>query len=306
MYTKEIRVLAKQLEQVVREAAFSTASFVGTGKKNEGDQAAVNAMRKAFDNVDCSGVVQVGEGEKDNAPMLFVGEQLGNGRGLNIDIAADPVEGTNLMAEGLPNAITVLAATQQGGFWNAGSAYYMDKIVVGKEAFGCIDINDSIERNIRSVAKAKNKLLSELKVYVLNKPRHVGLINEIESLGATVCKHPEGDVVGSLLALMPEAGVDILMGIGGAPEAVISAAAVKAMGGDMQGKLAPQKDQERDRLNMEGVDLDYVLNLDDFIKSDWAIFTAAGVTTGLLLKGVGQGMESLIVGPELDEIHFRR
>lgn len=287
--------LVEDLKKVVCQAAAAAKGFVGTGEKEAGDQAAVDAMRSAFEQAQMDGVVRVGEGEKDEAPMLYVGEKLGNGKGLKLDIAVDPVEGTSLMAAGKPNAIAVVAATDQGKFWDAGSAYYMKKIVVGAVARGAIDITQSTEENLKAIAEASNKKVSDLKIYVLDKPRHIGLRNEIESCGAKVDLHPEGDVIGSVLALLPESDVDALMGIGGAPEAVITAAAVLALGGDMQGQLAPQQDEERNNLLAEGSDIDKVLTLADLVQSDWAVFAAAGVTDGVLLKAPALKPDQTIV-----------
>ncbi|MFY0625860.1 MAG: class II fructose-bisphosphatase [Reichenbachiella sp.] len=307
-----LKKTAKSLIEVVGQAALATGKYIGSGKKEEGDQAAVDAMRKAFDHIPIDGIVKVGEGEKDEAPMLYIGEPVGNGTGAKIDIAVDPVEGTALMANGLPNAITVLAATERNGFWEAGSAYYMNKIVVGNKSKGVVDITASTEENLKAIANALNKKITELCIYVLDKPRHKALIEEIKSLGAKVSLQPEGDVIGSVLALIPHSGIDVLMGIGGAPEAVITAAAVKVMNGDMQGQLAPQKVDEKKKLFKEGVDLQTVLTLDDLIKSEWAIFAAAGVTSGLLLNGVeekGNVTEFLLLGPEennLERGHFPR
>ncbi|MDW7693685.1 class II fructose-bisphosphatase [Flammeovirgaceae bacterium SG7u.111] len=278
--------VAKSLVKIVGNAAIAAYPHIGTGGKEEGDQAAVDAMRAAFEGIEIDAIVRVGEGEKDEAPMLYVGEKLGVGTGLKLDIAVDPIEGTSLMAAGKPNAIAVIAVTEQNAFWDAGDAYYMNKIVVGKEASAVIDINASIDQNLRAIAKAKGKRLNELTIYVLNKPRHKGLIEEIEALGSIVALHDEGDVIGSVLALIDNGGVDALMGIGGAPEAVITAAAVKAIGGGMQGKLVPQKDDEKVKLIDSGIDLSKVLYLDDLINSEYAVFAAAGVTTGPLLEGV--------------------
>lgn len=295
--------LSDILRSVVSQAAKATLSHIGKGEKEEGDQAAVDAMRQAFEGQNIDAVVRVGEGEKDEAPMLYVGEELGNGHGMAIDIAVDPVEGTALMARGEENAIAVIAATAKGAFWDAGSAYYMDKIVVGPQAKGAIDINKSLKDNLSSIAKALDKNISDLTIYVLDKPRHHDLVQEIKALGAQVDLHAEGDVIGSILALLPESKIDALMGIGGAPEAVISAAAVKTLGGDMQGKLAPQKPEEEINLINEGADLSQVITIDDFIHSDWSFFAAAGVTNGDLLKGVQkQGdlltTECISIGPE--------
>ncbi|MGL1888626.1 MAG: class II fructose-bisphosphatase [Reichenbachiella sp.] len=295
------------LVNVVAKAAVATQPFIGSEDKEGGDQAAVDAMRKAFVGQELNAVVRVGEGEKDEAPMLYVGEELGSGKGLAIDIAVDPVEGTALMARGDDNAIAVIAASDRGSFWDAGSAYYMDKIVVGLGARGCIDINKSTKDNLTAIAKGLNKKVSELTVFVLDKPRHHELVQDIKAAGASVDLHAEGDVIGSILAVMPDSGIDVLMGIGGAPEAVISAAAVKMMGGDMQGKLAPQKAEEELGLLGEGADLDKVLTTDDLVKSDWAIFSAAGVTDGVILKGVhgDQGSlstECLTIGPQFGKL----
>ena len=280
----EDNYIEDSLRTIVAQAAVVTKKFVGTGEKEAGDQAAVDAMRKAFEGLKMDAIVRVGEGEKDEAPMLYVGEKLGTGEGEKLDIAVDPVEGTSLMAAGLPNAIAVIAATSRNGFWDAGHAYYMDKIVVGADAMGVIDINKSVAYNLDEIAKKKKKNISELKVFVLDKPRHLALRKEIETCGARVDLHPEGDVIGSLLALMPSSDVDVLLGVGGAPEAVITAAAVKALGGDMQGKLAPQKEEEKRKLKEDNIALDQVLMLDDLVKSDWAVFAASGVTSGLILK----------------------
>lgn len=300
--------LVEDLKNVVCKAAAATMDHIGTGAKEAGDQAAVDAMRDAFEHANMNAVVRVGEGEKDEAPMLYVGEKLGNGSGLKLDIAVDPVEGTSLMAAGKPNAIAVVAATDQGKFWDAGSAYYMNKIVVGEDAKGSIDITKSTSENLKSIAEASGKSVSDLVVYVLDKPRHVALRKEIEACGARVDLHAEGDVIGSILALMPDSEVDALMGIGGAPEAVITAAAVLALGGDMQGQLAPQQEDEKAALLTEGVDLEKVLKLIDLVQSDWAVFAAAGVTSGELLKGPMESMndellvEYLVIGPESGQI----
>ncbi|WP_162555863.1 class II fructose-bisphosphatase [Reichenbachiella versicolor] len=280
--------VSRYLQEIVAKAAIASYPHIGTGGKDEGDQAAVDAMRSAFEGKEIDAIVRVGEGEKDEAPMLYVGEKLGTGNGPLLDIAVDPIEGTSLMAAGKPNAIATIAATDQGAFWDAGHAYYMDKIVVNGQAKGVIDINASTEQNLKAIAKAKGKSIEQIVVYVLNKPRHIELVKEIETLGATVALHDEGDVIGSILALVEESEIDVLMGIGGAPEAVVTAAAVKALGGGMQGKLAPQKDFEIKNLSDAGVDLDIVYQLDDLIKSEYAVFAAAGVTTGPLLKGVSK------------------
>lgn len=308
MTDSEREQLIKDLKHVVCAAANRTKKYVGSGKKEAGDQAAVDAMRNAFESSEMDAVVRVGEGEKDEAPMLYVGEKLGNGSGLKLDIAVDPVEGTSLMAAGKPNAIAVVAATVQGGFWDAGSAYYMNKLVVGSQAKGAIDIEKSTSENLKSIAEALHKKVEDLIIYVLDKPRHYKLRQEIEACGATVDLHAEGDVIGSIMALLPERKVDALMGIGGAPEAVITAAAVLALGGDMQGQLAPQHQEEKMALQKEGVDLNQTLFLNDLVKSDWAVFAAAGVTSGVLLEAPSQkndhhaSIDSIVIGPEAGHI----
>ncbi|SMD33919.1 fructose-1,6-bisphosphatase II [Reichenbachiella faecimaris] len=300
--------LVEDLKQVVCSAAAAAKKFVGTGEKEAGDQAAVDAMRKSFEEAQMDAVVRVGEGEKDEAPMLYMGEKLGNGVGLKLDIAVDPVEGTSLMAAGKPNAIAVVAATDQGKFWDAGSAYYMKKIVVGAAARGAIDITKSTADNLKSIAQASEKKIEDLVVYVLDKPRHIELRKEIEACGARVDLHAEGDVIGSVLALMEASEVDALMGIGGAPEAVITAAAVLALGGDMQGQLAPQQEDERSALLAEGTDIDKVLLLSDLVQSDWAVFVAAGVTAGVLLDEPKEStnnevlVDYLMIGPEAGQV----
>ncbi|SHJ90835.1 fructose-1,6-bisphosphatase II [Reichenbachiella agariperforans] len=305
---KEAKELTEILRVVAGQAALATKEFIGSGEKEAGDQAAVDAMRRAFDGARLDAIVRVGEGEKDEAPMLYVGETLGTGKGVAVDIAVDPVEGTRLMAEGLPNAITVIAATQRGRFWDSGSAYYMDKLVVGAEAKGAIDINRTPMENIKAIAKALDKPVTEVGVYILDKPRHHALIEELKAAGVLVYIHKEGDVIGSVLALMPDTGIDVLMGIGGAPEAVITAAAVRALGGDMQGKLAPQKAEEELSLEREGIDLSRVYQVDDLVLCDWAIFAAAGVTSGPLLAGVQTSevgdltTECITIGPDLGQV----
>lgn len=295
----DLNLVADGLEMVVAKAAIATFPWIGKNDKNAGDQAAVDAMRVAFNDVPIDGVIRVGEGEKDEAPMLYVGELVGSGTGISVDIAVDPVEGTALMADDLPNSITVAAATERGGMWDAGSAYYMDKIVLARSTHGKLDIRKGAAYNLTVISEVLDKPVEELCIYVLDKPRHIGLIREIESCGAKVSIHPEGDVVGSILALLPDTGIDALMGIGGAQEAVITAAAVKALGGEMQGKLQPQKEAEKNNLINEGVDLEQVLGVDDFIKTDWSVLAAAGVTDGAMLQGVTDSLttQTLLIGP---------
>ncbi|MDO4764113.1 MAG: class II fructose-bisphosphatase [Flavobacteriaceae bacterium] len=280
------RDLAMELVRVTEAAAISAAKFIGTGDKNGGDKAAVDGMRTALKQVGIEGVVVIGEGEKDDAPMLYNGEVLGTGKGAKVDIAVDPVEGTNLLALGRPNAVATIAIAEKGSMWNPGSSFYMNKLVVGKKSKDVIDITKSITENLQNIAKAEGKKVSDLVVYMLDKPRHKPMIEEIRKIGAKITLHTDGDVLGALLAALPNTGVDVLMGIGGTPEGVLAACAVKAVGGGMQGMRAPQKEDELENLKNEGADLNEVLTLDTLVKCDNAIFAATGITAGGYLDGV--------------------
>lgn len=288
MSDKLDRNLAIELVRVTEAAALSAARFMGLGDKEAGDQAAVDAMRAVLNTVEMDGLVVIGEGEKDEAPMLFNGEQVGTGRPPTMDIAVDPVEGTSLLASGRPNAIAVIAASERGSMWAPGPSLYMNKLVVEKKARYVIDITRSPSENLHRIAEALDRPISGLTVFVIDRPRHKQLIAEIRQTGARVSLHTDGDVMGALMAAIPGTGVDVLMGIGGTPEGVISAAAVKALNGGMQGIRAPQLDYERERLEAElGTGwAEEVLHLDDLVAADDAFFAATGITESAFLEGV--------------------
>ena len=280
------RNLAMELVRVTEAAAISSARFMGTGDKNGGDGAAVDAMRAYLNTVDMKGVVVIGEGEKDEAPMLYNGEELGNGHGPEVDIAVDPVEGTSLLAEGRPNAIAVLGVADKGSMWDPGNSFYMNKLVVEEKAKDVIDIRLSPEENLYKIAEALGRPVSDLTVFVLKKERHEGIIASIRKAGARITLHTDGDVMGALMAAIPGTGVDVLMGIGGTPEGVIAACAVKALNGGMQGLRHPLLEDEIEDLKRDNVDLDEVLTLDTLVNSDNAFFAATGITEGSFLEGV--------------------
>lgn len=280
------RNLAMELVRVTEAAALASGRWVGRGMKNEGDGAAVDAMRKMINSVTMDGVIVIGEGEKDEAPMLFNGESVGNGFGAQVDLAVDPVDGTRLMAEGRPNAISVIAAADRGSMFNPQDAFYMNKIAVGPEAVGVIDITKSVEFNVKAVAEAKGVGVGNVTVVVLDRPRHDKLVQEIREAGAKVRFIMDGDVAGAIAAAQNTNSIDMAMGIGGTPEGVITACALKCLGGEIQGQLAPQSDEERERVLAAGHDLDRVLGLDDLVASDNCYFAATGVTNGDMLRGV--------------------
>ncbi len=280
------RNLAMELVRVTEAAAISAARFMGLGDKEGGDKAAVDAMRAFLKTVNMQGTVIIGEGEKDEAPMLYNGEKIGNGRGPAVDVAVDPVEGTNLLALGRPNSIAVIAVSEAGSMWDPGASFYMNKLVVEKQARDAIDIRLSPTENLRRIAEALEREVNDLTVFVLDKPRHRDLIAEIRSAGARISLHTDGDVMGGLMAAIPGTGVDVLMGIGGTPEGVITACAVKALGAGMQGRRAPQKEDEKARLAAAGTDLSKVLTQDELVRSDNTFFAATGITEGAFLEGV--------------------
>ncbi|EEI17701.1 class II fructose-bisphosphatase [Corynebacterium lipophiloflavum] len=280
------RNLALELVRVTEAAALASGRWVGRGKKNEGDGAAVDAMRKMINSVTMDGVIVIGEGEKDEAPMLYNGEKVGNGEGALVDLAVDPVDGTRLMAEGRPNAIAVIAAAERGSMYNPKDAFYMNKIAVGPEAAGKIDITASVADNVRAVAAAKGVKPSEVTVVVLDRPRHEKLVAQIREAGAKVRFIMDGDVAGAISAAQDTNSIDLMMGVGGTPEGVIAACALKCLGGEIQGQLAPQNDEERERVLAAGHDLDRVLLMDDLVSTDNTYFAATGVTNGDMLRGV--------------------
>jgi len=280
------RSLTLELVRVTEAAALSSARWMGRGQRNEADDAATSAMRTVFDTIPMQGTVVIGEGEMDEAPMLYIGEKLGTGEGPVVDVAVDPLEGTNIVARGTWNALSVVAIADGGNLLNAPDMY-MKKIAVGPEAVGKVDINASTAENIEAVAKAKNKAVEDVLVVVLNRPRHEQLIKEIRETGARIKLIQDGDVAGAINTAFDQTGVDMLLGIGGAPEGVLSAVALKCLGGEIQGKLHPSNDEEIERCKKMGItDLDRVYYMDDFCSGDDAIFAATGVTDGELLKGV--------------------
>ena len=260
--------------------------WVGRGDKEGGDGAAVDAMRELVNTVSMRGVVVIGEGEKDNAPMLYNGEEVGNGDGPECDFAVDPIDGTTLMSKGLPNAISVLAVAERGAMFDPSAVFYMNKIAVGPEAVDAIDITAPIGENVRSVAKAKHLSVSDMTVCILDRPRHEQLINEVREAGARIRLITDGDVAGAISACRPNSGTDLLAGIGGTPEGIIAAAAIRCMGGAIQGKLAPKDDEERQKAVDAGYDLDQILSTEDLVSGENVFFCATGVTDGDLLKGV--------------------
>ena len=280
------RNLAMELVRVTESAALAAGQWVGRGQKEKGDGAAVDAMRQLINTVAMNGVVVIGEGEKDEAPMLFNGEKVGNGQGPAVDIAGDPIDGTTLMAEGRPNSIAVLAAADRGSMYDPSAVFYMDKIAVGPEAAGKIDIEAPVEHNIKAVAKAKGLRPEDVTVVVLDRPRHADMIRDIREAGAKVRLIGDGDVAGAVAAAQDTNSVDIMMGVGGTPEGVITACAMKCMGGEIQGKLHPRDEAEIKKALDAGHDLSRVLTTDDLVASDNCYFVATGVTNGDMLRGV--------------------
>jgi fructose-1,6-bisphosphatase II len=281
------RNLGLELMRVTEAAALAAGRWMGRGDKNGSDGAAVNAMRTALAKIDMDGVVVLGEGEKDEAPMLYVGEEIGNGQPPRVDIAVDPIDGTRLLSLGMPGAISVVAMSERGSMYSAPpGVFYMEKIIAGKAAKNAIDISASVADNIKAVSKALGRDEGDIAVMVLDRPRHEQLIKEIRAAGARVRLIPDGDVMGAITAADPDTGVDMLMGTGGAPEAVVAACAIKAMGGGMQCKLYFRSDEERRNTIALGIDVDAVLMIDDLVKSDDVFFAATGITDGELLRGV--------------------
>ena len=280
------RNLALELVRVTEAAAMAAGRWVGRGDKNGADGAAVNAMRTLVHTVSMNGVVVIGEGEKDEAPMLFNGERVGDGTGPECDVAVDPVDGTTLTAKGMPNAVSVLAVAERGSMFDPSAVFYMDKLVAGPEAAEFVDITAPVAVNIRRVAKAKNSAPEDVTVVVLDRPRHDGLVREIREAGARIKFIADGDVAGAVMAVRENTGVDLLLGIGGTPEGVIAACAIKCLGGTFQGRLWPKDDAERQRALDAGHDLDRVLLTDDLVSGENVFFVATGITDGELLRGV--------------------
>ena len=285
--TKE-RNLAMELIRVTEAAALSAGRWMGKGNKEMADQAAVDAMRHALDGVDMNGVVVIGEGEKDEAPMLYIGEQVGNGTPPEIDVAVDPVEGTRLLAFGLPGALAVVATAERGTMYAAPpGVFYMEKIAVGPAMKKVIDINAPVAVNLERIARARDARIDDLAVVVLDRPRHQELIKQIRETGARIRLITDGDVSAAIQAAMEDyRGIDVLMGTGGATEAVLAAAAIKCIGGEIQCKIWPRNEQERDKLKADGVDLNQVFCTDDLVSGQDVSFAATGITSGELLDGV--------------------
>jgi fructose-1,6-bisphosphatase II len=280
------RNLALELVRVTEAGAMGAGRWIGRGDKIAADQAAVDAMRAVLDTVQMRGVVVIGEGEKDEAPMLYNGEEVGSGSGPEVDVAVDPLEGTRLTALGQPNAISTVALAERGTMFFPGAAVYMEKIACGPEAADAVDLDASPSDNVRAVAQAKGVSAREVSVVVLDRPRHEELIGELREVGAKVLLILDGDVAPAIAAAQPGTGVDLLMGVGGTPEGVLSAAALKCVGGALHGRLWPRDDDERQQLVDGGFDVSRKLTLDDLIAGDDVFFAATGVTTGALLKGV--------------------
>ena len=295
MPTPPDRNIALELARVTESAALASARWMGRGDKNNADKAAVDAMRLMLDSIEMDGVVVIGEGEKDRAPMLYNGERIGAVQrhavpdpelAPQVDLAVDPIDGTRLLAKGLPNALAVVALAERGSMFFPGHIVYMNKIAVGPEARGVIDLNAPVADNLRAVARARGKDMGDLTVVVLDRPRHEELIQQIRACGARLKLITDGDVAGAISAALPGTGVDILMGIGGSPEAVITAAALKCLRGEIQACLYPRDDDERETALAEGYDLDRVLRTDDLVRGDNVFFSATGITDGEMLQGV--------------------
>jgi len=280
------RNLALELVRVTEAAAMAAGRWVGRGDKNGGDGAAVDAMRALIGTVSMRGVVVIGEGEKDHAPMLYNGEQVGDGTGAECDVAVDPIDGTTLMAKGMPNAVAVLAVAERGTMYDPSAVFYMRKIATGPEAADVIDITAPTGENIRRVAKAKGAKPDDVTVCILDRPRHEQLVREVREAGARIQFISDGDVAGAIMAARETTGVDLLMGIGGTPEGIIAACALTCMGGVLQAQLWPRDDAERAKAIDAGHDLDQVLTTKDLVSSDNVFFVATGITDGELLRGV--------------------
>jgi fructose-1,6-bisphosphatase II len=280
------RNLALELARVTEAAAMAAARWVGRGDKNGADGAAVNAMRLLINTVSMDGVVVIGEGEKDRAPMLYNGEQVGDGSGPACDVAVDPIDGTRLAANGMSNAISVLAVSARGSMYDPSAVFYMSKLVTGPAAAGLVDVEAPAAHNIAAVARAKGCSPHDVTVVILNRPRHESLIADVRAAGARIKLITDGDVAGAIMAARDGTGIDLLLGVGGTPEGIIAACAIKCLGGVIQGKLEPRDDAERSRAVNAGHDLDRVLTTDELVACDDAFFAATGITDGELMAGV--------------------
>ena len=282
------RNLALELVRVTEAAAMAAGRWVGRGDKEGGDGAAVDAMRQLINSLPMRGTVVIGEGEKDNAPMLYNGERVGdwNSGGPEVDVAVDPIDGTTLMSKGMPNAIAVLAVAERGSMFDPSAVFYMEKLAVGPDCVDVVDIEAGITENLRRIAKVKSSSVSELTVCILDRPRHAQLVDEVRQTGARVRFISDGDIAGAIYAAREQSDVDVLVGIGGTPEGIVAACALKCIGGAIQAKLWPRDEEERERAIGLGHDLDRVLHTNDLVRGDNAFFAATGVTGGDLLRGV--------------------
>ena len=287
-YSTEVpdRNLALELVRVTEAAAMAAARWVGRGDKNGADGVAVDAMRQLIGSVSMNGVVVIGEGEKDDAPMLFNGERVGDGTGPECDVAVDPIDGTTLAAKGMPNAIAVLAVAESGAMYDPSAVFYMEKLVVGPECADVIDINAPIRTNLNAIARAKGEKVADLTVCILDRPRHEALVDEVRSAGARIKFISDGDVAGAIMAARDGTGVDLLAGIGGTPEGIIAACAISCLGGMIQGRLWPRDEDERRRALDAGHDLSRVLTTTDLVTGENIFFCATGITDGELMEGV--------------------
>ncbi len=279
------RNLALEVVRITEAAALASARHMGKGDEKAADQAAVDAMRQAFDGVSIRGTVVIGEGERDEAPMLYIGEKVGDGRGPEVDIAVDPLEGTTICANGGPNALSVIAIAERGNFLHCPDTY-MDKIAVGPEGKGVIDLNKSPTENLKLLAEAKRRKIEDLTVIILYRPRHEALINEVRRAGARIKLISDGDVAAAIATTKPETGIDLMLGIGGAPEGVLAAAALRCIGGDMQGRLKPRNQQEIERAKAMGIENIDKLYLLEELAAGEVMFAATGVTNGEYLNGI--------------------
>jgi fructose-1,6-bisphosphatase II len=295
MHEVTSRNLALEMVRVTESAAIAAGRYVGRGDKNIADGAAVDAMRRMISTVSMNGVVIIGEGEKDEAPMLYNGDRVGDGTGPDCDVAVDPIDGTTLVAKGMGNAISVIAVSKGGSMFDPSAVFYMDKLATGPEAADLVDITIPVGENIRRVAKAKREPTSSVTVVILDRPRHEKLAQEVREAGARIKYITDGDVAGAVMAAREDTGIDLLMGIGGTPEGIIAACAMKCLGGVIQGRLRPRDDDERQKAIQAGHDLDRVLTTNDLVSGEDVFFAATGITDGELLRGVrysGRGMTS--------------
>ncbi len=288
------RNLALELVRVTEAAALAAGRWVGRGDKEAADQAAVDAMRLMLDTVSMDGVIVIGEGEKDHAPMLFNGEPVGNGSGPPVDVAVDPIDGTRLTSVGQPNALSVVALAERGTMFFPGAAVYMEKVATGPDAVDALDVTAPPEENVRRVAKAKGVAPEEITVVILDRDRHQEMIGRVREVGARVFLITDGDVAPAIASALPGLGIDMLMGIGGTPEGVIAAAALKCLGGAMQGRLFPRNDEERRSLVDGGYDIAAVLTADDLVSGQDVFFAATGITNGALLRGVNYSQSGAV------------